>query len=237
VKILIVEDDLPVARQTAAALTEDGHDPTTVHSGEAALETVNKSSFDLIVLDVRLPGIDGFELLGRLREQHLASRVLLLTGRSAVEDRVTGLQLGADDYLPKPFAMRELVARVRALGRRYPEEPVICLRVGDVTLDLSTHDDYRNTQRIELSPRELMLLKVLMREPGRVFTRTELCERVWEHAHEYDTKLVEVFIGRLRKKLGEPPLIHTIRHVGYTIGRPEGKIPVRRGGTNLHRRG
>jgi len=236
VKILIVEDDLPVARQIAAALTEDGHDPKTVHSGEDALETVGKGSFDLIVLDVRLPGIDGFELLGRLREQHLASRVLLLTGRSAVEDRVTGLQLGADDYLPKPFAMRELVARVRALGRRYPEEPVICLRVGDVTLDLSTHDVYRNTQRIELSPRELMLLKVLMREPGRVFTRTELCERVWEHPHEYDTKLVEVFVGRLRKKLGEPPLVQTIRHVGYTIGRPEGKIPVRRG-TNLQRRG
>ena len=235
-KILIVEDDLPVARQIAAALTEDGHDPKTVHSGEDALETVGKGSFDLIVLDVRLPGIDGFELLGRLREQHLASRVLLLTGRSAVEDRVTGLQLGADDYLPKPFAMRELVARVRALGRRYPEEPVICLRVGDVTLDLSTHDVYRNTQRIELSPRELMLLKVLMREPGRVFTRTELCERVWEHAHEYDTKLVEVFVGRLRKKLGEPPLVQTIRHVGYTIGRPEGKIPVRRG-TNSQRRG
>ena len=235
-KILIVEDDLPVARQITAALTEDGHDPKTVHSGEDALETVGKGSFDLIVLDVRLPGIDGFELLGRLREQHLASRVLLLTGRSAVEDRVTGLQLGADDYLPKPFAMRELVARVRALGRRYPEEPVICLRVGDVTLDLSTHDVHRNTQRIELSPRELMLLKVLMREPGRVFTRTELCERVWEHAHEYDTKLVEVFIGRLRKNLGEPSLVHTIRHVGYTIGRPEGKIPVRRG-TNSQRRG
>ena len=234
-KILIVEDDLPVARQTAAALTEDGHDPTTVHSGEAALETVGKNSFDLIVLDVRLPGIDGFELLGRLREQHLASRVLLLTGRSAVEDRVTGLQLGADDYLPKPFAMRALVARVRALGRRYPEEPVICLRVGDVTLDLSTHDVHRNTQRIELSPRELMLLKVLMREPGRVFTRTELCERVWEHAHEYDTKLVEVFIGRLRKKLGEPPLIHTIRHVGYTIGRPESKTRARRGTSSQRR--
>jgi len=227
-RILIVEDEMPVARQIAAALTEDDHDPTVVHSGEAALEAVGKGPFDLIVLDVRLPGIDGFELLGRLREQHLASRVLLLTARSAVDDRVSGLQLGADDYLPKPFAMRELVARVRALGRRYPEEPVICLRVGDVTLDLSTHDVHRNTQRIELSPRELMLLKVLMREPGRVFTRTELCERVWEHAHEYDTKLVEVFIGRLRKKLGEPPLIHTIRHVGYTIGRPEGKIHVRR---------
>jgi DNA-binding response OmpR family regulator len=236
VRILIVEDDLPVARQIAAALTEDGHDPKTVHSGEAALEEVGKGPFDLVVLDVRLPGIDGFELLRRLRGQHLANRVLLLTGRSAVEDRVTGLQLGADDYLPKPFAMRELVARVRALGRRYPEDPVISLHVGDVTLDLSTHDVHRNAQRIELSPRELMLLKVLMREPGRVFTRTELCERVWEHAHEYDTKLVEVFIGRLRKKLGESPLIHTIRHVGYTIHGPEGKIPVRRG-TDSQRRG
>jgi len=236
VKILIVEDELPVARQIAAALTEDGHDLKAVHSGEAALEELSKGPFDLIVVDVGLPGINGFELLQRLREQHLASRVLLLTGRSAVEDRVTGLQLGADDYLPKPFAMRELVARVRALGRRYPEEPVISLRVGDVTVDLSTHDVHRNAQRIELSPRELMLLKVLMREPGRVFTRTELCERVWEHAHEYDTKLVEVFIGRLRKKLGEPPLIHTIRHVGYTIGRSEGKIPVRRRASS-HRRG
>jgi DNA-binding response OmpR family regulator len=235
-RILIVEDEMPVARQIAAALTEDDHDPTVVHSGEAALDEMSKRPFDLIVLDVRLPGIDGFELLRRLRNQHLASRVLLLTARSAVDDRVSGLQLGADDYLPKPFAMRELVARVRALGRRYPEEPVICLRVGDVTLDLSTHDVHRNTQRIELSPRELMLLKVLMREPGRVFTRTELCERVWEHAHEYDTKLVEVFIGRLRKKLGEPPLIHTIRHVGYAIRDPEVKLPVRRG-TNSQRRG
>ena len=170
-----------------------------------------------ILIDVRLPGIDGFELLRRPRTQHLASRVLLLTARSAVDDRVTGLQLGADDYLPKPFAMRELVARVRALGRRYPEEPVISLRISDLTLDLSTHDVHRGGNRVELSPRELMLLKALMREPSRVFTRTELCERVWEHPHEYDTKLVEVFIGRLRRKIGNPPLIQTIRHVGYTI--------------------
>jgi DNA-binding response OmpR family regulator len=106
---------------------------------------------------------------------------------------------------------------VNALGRRYPEEPVLNLRVGDLTLGLATHDVHRGARRIDLSPRELMLLKVLMREPGRVFTRTELCERVWEHAHEYDTKLVEVFIGRLRKKIGDPPLIHTVRHVGYMI--------------------
>jgi two-component system, OmpR family, response regulator len=134
-----------------------------------------------------------------------------------VKDRVIGFQLGADDYLPKPFAMRELVARVNALGRRYPEEPVLNLRVGDLTLDLVNHQVHRGSRRIELSARELMLLKVLMREPGRVFTRTELCERVWEHEHKYDTKLVEVFIGRLRKKIGEPPLIHTVRYVGYTI--------------------
>ena len=216
-RILIVEDELPVARQIASALTEAGHDPRRVHNGEAALEEATRGPFDLIVLDIRLPGIDGFEVLRRLRAQHLASRVLLLTARGAVDDRVTGLQLGADDYLPKPFAMQELVARVRALGRRYPEEPSMSLRVADLTLDLATHNAYRGTQRIELSPRELMLLKVLMREPGRVFTRTELCERVWEHAHEYDTKLVEVFIGRLRKKIGDPPLIHTVRHVGYTI--------------------
>jgi len=235
VRILIVEDEVPVARQIAAALTEDGHDPKVVHSGEAALDEANKTPFDLVVLDVGLPGIDGFELLRRLRMQHLASRVLLLTARSAVDDRVAGLQLGADDYLPKPFAMRELIARVRALGRRYPEEPVISLRVADLTLDLSTHDVHRGAQRIELSPRELMLLKVLMREPGRVFTRTELCERVWEHAHEYDTKLVEVFIGRLRKKLGEPPLIHTVRHVGYAIRGPEVTAPTPRRGTRQRR--
>src|SRR5436190_21948165 len=215
--ILVVDDDIRLARQISSALTEAGHDPVVIYDGEEALQAVAVNSFDLIVLDIGLPGMNGFEVLHRLRTRHVASRVLVLTARSEVKDRVTGLQLGADDYLPKPFAMQELVARVRALGRRYPEEPSMSLRVADLTLDLATHDAYRGTQRIELSPRELMLLKVLMREPGRVFTRTELCERVWEHAHEYDTKLVEVFIGRLRKKIGDPPLIQTVRHVGYTI--------------------
>jgi two-component system OmpR family response regulator/two-component system copper resistance phosphate regulon response regulator CusR len=140
-----------------------------------------------------------------------------LTARGEVKDRVTGLQLGADDYLAKPFAMQELLARVRALGRRYPEEPMVKLSVSDLSLDLVNHEVYRGTRRLDLSARELMLLKVLMREPGRVFTRTELCEQVWEHEYEYDTKLVEVFIGRLRKKIGDPPLIETVRYVGYTI--------------------
>jgi DNA-binding response OmpR family regulator len=216
-RILLVEDDVQLARQVASALTDAEHDPIVVHTGEGALDKAKKTAFDLIVLDIILPGIDGFDVLRHLRSQHVARRVLMLTARGAVDDRVTGLQLGADDYLPKPFSMRELVARVNALGRRYPEEPVLNLRVGDLTLDLGTHDVHRGAERIELSPREVMLLKVLMREPGRVFTRTELCERVWEHAHEYDTKLVEVFIGRLRKKIGDPPLVHTVRHVGYTI--------------------
>ena len=216
-RILVVEDDVPLARQIVSALTEAGHDPTVVHDGERALDKTKQKPFDLIVLDVMLPGIDGFGVLRHLRSEHMASRVLMLTARAEVKDRVTGLQLGADDYLPKPFAMRELVARVNALGRRYPEEPVLNLRVGDLALDLATHDVHRGAKRIELSPRELNLLKVLMREPGRIFTRTELCERVWEHPHEYDTKLVEVFIGRLRRKIGDPPLIHTVRHVGYTI--------------------
>ena len=215
--ILVVEDDAGLARRIASTLTEAGHDPIVVHDGEKALDKTKAAPFDLIVLDIILPGMDGFEVLRHLRAQHLASRVLMLTARGEVSDRVTGLQLGADDYLPKPFAMGELVARVNALGRRYPEEPTLNLRVGDLTLDLASHEVHRGARHIHLSARELMLLKVLMREPGRVFTRTELCERVWEHPHEYDTKLVEVFIGRLRRKISDPPLIHTVRHVGYTV--------------------
>jgi DNA-binding response OmpR family regulator len=215
--ILVVEDDTVLARRIASTLTEAGHDPIVVHDGEKALDKTKATPFDLIVLDIILPGMDGFEVLRHLRAQHLVSRVLMLTARGEVKDRVTGLQLGADDYLPKPFAMGELVARVNALGRRYPEEPTLKLRVGDLTLDLASHEVHRGARHIHLSARELMLLKVLMREPGRVFTRTELCERVWEHPHEYDTKLVEVFIGRLRRKISDPPLIQTVRHVGYTI--------------------
>ena len=216
-RVLVVEDEVRLARHIASALTEAGDDPVVIHDGEEALRQAVDAPFDLIVLDIGLPRIDGFEVLRRLRARHVLSRVLILTARGQVTDRVSGLQLGADDYLAKPFAMQELLARVRALGRRYPEEPAINLQVGDLSLHLVNHEARRGARRIELSARELTLLKVLMREPGRVFTRTELCERVWEHEHEYDTKLVEVFIGRLRKKVGEPQLIHTVRHVGYSI--------------------
>jgi len=216
-RILVVEDDVPLACRIGSALTAAGHVPIIVHDGEKALKVATETSFDLIVLDIILPGVDGFEVLRRLRSQHTTSRVLLQSVCVDVRDRVTGLDLGADDYLPKPFAMRELVARVNALGRRYPEEPLLKLHAGDLTLDLISHEVYRGWRRVQLSARELMLLKVFMREPGRVFNRTELCERVWEHAHEYSTKLVEVFIGRLRRKIGDPPLLHTVHDVGYTI--------------------
>ena len=217
-RILVVDDEARLARHVCSALTEAGHDPLIAHDGEIAIGKAQETPFDLIVLDVGLPGMDGFEVLKRLRALKIASRVLMLTARGEVTDRVTGLELGADDYLAKPFAMQELVARVRALSRRFSEEPAIELRVADLTLNVVDHSVHRGSRPIELSTRELTLLKVLMREPGRTFTRTELCERVWEREHEYDMKLVEVFVGRLRKKIGDPPLIHTIRHVGYSIG-------------------
>jgi DNA-binding response OmpR family regulator len=219
-RILVLDDEVRLARHVASALTGAGHDPVTIHDGEAAISEAARTPFDLLVLDVGLPGIDGFEVLRRLRAQHVSSRVIMLTARGELRDRVTGLELGADDYLAKPFAMQELLARVRALSRRFPEEPALVWRVADLTLHLADHDVRRGSRSIDLSSRELTLLKVLMREPGRVFTRTELCERVWERKHEYDMKLVEVFIGRLRKKIGTPPLIHTVRYVGYAIREP-----------------
>jgi DNA-binding response OmpR family regulator len=216
-RILIIDDEVRLTRHLTSALTEAGHDPVVVHDGAVALREMAMARFDLVVLDVGLPGLNGFDVLRQIRDRRISTRVLMLTAHGELNDRLTGLKLGADDYLAKPFAMQELVARVNALGRRYAEEPALTLRVGDLTLRLIDHETRRDLRRIDLSMRELTLLKVLMREPGRVFTRTELCERVWEREHDYDTKLVEVFIGRLRRKLGAPPLIHTIRHVGYTI--------------------
>jgi DNA-binding response OmpR family regulator len=219
-RILVVDDEVRLARHIMSALTQEGHDVTVVHEGEAGLEKAVAGDFELIVLDVGLPRLDGFEVLRRLRHGKISSRVLMLTARGEVNDRVAGLELGADDYLAKPFAMQELLARVRALSRRYKEEPALTLQIGNLVVNLADQSVHRGTSEIELSSRELTLLKVLMREPGRVFTRTELCERVWEREHEYDMKLVEVFVGRLRKKLGEPALIHTVRHIGYTIREP-----------------
>ncbi len=219
-RVLIVEDEPQLARHLATALEGAGHQPCIAHDGEEALTVALGGDFDLLVLDVNLPRLGGFEILKRVRAAHLTVRAIMLTARGEVEDRVRGLQLGADDYLAKPFAMAELLARIEALGRRFPAEPQKVLRVGDLSLDLETREALRGGRCIEFSAREFALLKLLMREPGRVFSRTELCERVWEREHEYDTKLVEVFIGRLRRKIDEEsdaPLIHTVRHAGYKI--------------------
>src|SRR5947208_2653976 len=160
-RILLVEDDLPLARRIIAALTEAGHAPVAVQDGEAAVDRALEASFDLMILDVGLPRMDGFEALRRIRSRHVPARALMLTARGEVKDRVTGLQLGADDYLPKPFAMPELIARVRALRRRYPEEPALSLRVGDLTFDLANHEVYRRSERIDLTKSRLMLSKML----------------------------------------------------------------------------
>ncbi|MBA3963328.1 MAG: response regulator transcription factor [Chthoniobacterales bacterium] len=166
--ILVVEDEVRLARHVSRALLAAGHDVTVMHDGETGLRDASAKPFDLVVLDVMLPGLDGFEVLRRLRKAHVDSRVLILTARGELNDRVNGLSLGADDYLAKPFAMQELTARVSALGRRYAEKAPIKLEVSDLSLDLTNNELHRGTRRIELSVRELTLLRVLMREPGRV---------------------------------------------------------------------
>ena len=219
-RVLVVEDEVKLAAHLARALEHDGHDANVVHDGKVGLLEARDGNYDLIVLDVELPRMNGFEVLKQLRAQGVKTRVLMLTARGETNDKITGLTSGADDYLTKPFAMRELLARVNAVGRRFVEPTGRTLRVGDLTLNLDDREACRGERRIELSERECALLKVLMREPGRVFSRPELCERVWQREHEYDTKLVEVFVGKLRKKIDEDsdaPLIQTVRHLGYTL--------------------
>lgn len=223
-RVLVIEDELPLARHIVSALVRHGHEAAARHDGEAGLQTALLDSHDLVVLDLNLPSLDGLEILARLRAARHPARVLILTARGEVGQRVLGLKAGADDYLAKPFAMEELVARVEALGRRAAVATApLLLQVGDLQLDLRQRRATRAGQPIALSPREFDVLQVLIQEPGRVFSRTELCERVWQREHEYDTRTVEIFIARLRKKIdaGQPvPLIHTLRAVGYTLRAP-----------------
>ena len=219
--ILLVEDEPQLAEQVSRALVRAGHEVRTAGDGPCALKEVTRSRWDLVVLDVNLPGFDGFELLSRIRTARIPVRVLMLTARSEVGDRVAGLKAGADDYLTKPFALEELLARVDVLGRRnVVPEPDIVYRVGDLCMDMGKRWVSRGDKRIELSPREFEVLQIFVREPGRTFSRDEICERIWEREHEYDTRTVEIFIMRLRKKLdrpGEESVIRTIRSVGYMI--------------------
>ncbi|HYD82779.1 MAG TPA: response regulator transcription factor [Opitutus sp.] len=223
-RILVIEDEAQLARHVVRALERRGHLAGMRHDGVDGLQSALADPPDLVVLDLNLPNLDGMTVLGRLREAKNPARVLILTARGEVEQRVRGLNAGADDYLAKPFSLDELVARVEALGRRGATPTAEdFLKVGDLQMDVQHRRVSRAARPIALSPREFDVLQVLMQEPGRVFSRTELCERVWQRDHEYDTRTVEIFIARLRKKVdtGFPvPLIHTIRSVGYTVKVP-----------------
>ncbi|HEX2854220.1 MAG TPA: response regulator transcription factor [Opitutaceae bacterium] len=222
--ILVIEDEAQLARHISRALTRHGHTASAEVDGAEGLAAALKQPPDLIVLDLGLPTLDGLSVLARLRQANSLARVLILTARGDVESRVKGLKAGADDYLPKPFSMDELIARIEALGRRGTAPTAAdLLQVGDLQMDVQHRRVVRAGQSVALSPREFDVLQVLMQEPGRVFSRTELCERVWQRDHEYDTRTVEIFIARLRKKIEAGfagPLIHTLRSVGYTIRPP-----------------
>jgi len=223
-RILVIEDERQLARHVVSALNRHGHDAVAQGNGAEGLRVALETRPDLIVLDLNLPDLDGLEILARLRAAQSPARVLILTARGDVEHRVRGLKAGADDYVSKPFSTEEVVARVEALGRRVAQAAATdFLTVADLHLDVRQRRANRAGAAIALSPREFELLHVLMRDPGRIFSRTELCELVWQRDHEYDTRTVEIFIARLRKKIDaatDRPLLHTVRAVGYTIREP-----------------
>ena len=220
-RILVVEDEQKIARLVQKGLKEFGFAVDVIGRGDEALEIILDNPFDAIVLDIMLPGRDGLSILRALRERANAIPVLILTARGEIREKVEGLDLGADDYLAKPFAIEELAARLRALIRRQTGENLVRYRIRDLTLDVASRIASRGNRRIDLTGREFSLLECLMRAPGRVFTRTQLCQHVWEYQFDAGTNLVEVYIQRLRRKVddNEPTkLIQTVRGAGYRIG-------------------
>jgi two-component system, OmpR family, response regulator len=220
-RILVVEDERKIALFVQAGLKECGFVVDMVHRGDEALEIILDNHFDAVVLDIMLPGRDGLSILRVLRQKSNAVPVLILTARGAISEKVEGLDLGADDYLAKPFSIDELAARLRALIRRKSGENLVRYRVKDLILDVATRVGQRGARRIDLTTREFALLECLMRAPGRVFSRTQLCQQVWEYHFDPESNLVDVYIQRLRRKIddGEPgKLIQTVRGAGYRIG-------------------
>jgi DNA-binding response OmpR family regulator len=220
--LLLVEDERRLAQLVRRVLEEEGHTVDTAHDGEEGLAMALEGSHDVIVLDVLLPEIDGIEVCQSLRRNKVDTPVLLLTALDSVQDRVRGLDAGADDYLPKPFAFQELLARLRALGRRKVQgrEPSE-LQVDDLTLDIQRRRAQRAGRVIELSPKEFSLLEFLMRNPGRVVTRTQILDHLWGYDASYESNLVDVYVAYLRRKVDRGQarsLIRTVRGVGYALG-------------------
>jgi two-component system, OmpR family, response regulator len=219
-RILVVEDEKKIAGFIQRGLKECGFVVDVVHRGDEALEIILDNHFDVVILDIMLPGRDGLSVLRILRQRANAVPVLILTARGEISEKVEGLDLGADDYLAKPFSIDELTARVRALTRRNSGENLVRYRVQDLTLDLATRVARRGARRIDLTTREFSLLECLMRAPGRVFTRTQLCQHVWEYHFDPESNLVDVYIKRLRRKIDDgetTKLIQTVRGAGYRI--------------------
>jgi two-component system response regulator MprA len=215
--ILVVDDDAPIRRMLARTLAAEGYAVETSADGGSALAAVEQAVPDAVVLDVAMPDLDGLAVCRRLRAKGLAVPILLLTARDAIEDRVAGLDAGADDYLVKPFAAEELLARVRALLRR-GREPVEVLAFGDVTLAVEDGRASRGGRALALSARELGLLELLLRNPRRVVSRELALERVWGGAGAATLNAVDRTVSNLRRKLGEPPLIATVRGTGFVLG-------------------
>jgi DNA-binding response OmpR family regulator len=221
-RVLVVEDDRPVASFVKKGLESEQYAVDVAWDGEEALSLVGEASFDLVILDLVLPKLDGLEVLKQIRTQKPSLPVLVLSGRARVEDRVRGLDLGADDYLTKPFAFSELSARVRALLRRSPNMIGIVLRLEDLELDRAERVVRRAGRRIDLTPREFALLEYLMRNAGHCVTRAMIIEHVWNFSFDTMTNVVDVYINYLRKKIDqgwEDKLIHTVRSVGYQMGK------------------
>jgi DNA-binding response OmpR family regulator len=219
-KLLVIEDEEKIANLLEKGFRDQGHEVDLSFDGDEGLAQATANSYDAILIDVMLPGRDGLSVLKALRERHVTAPVLILTARGAVSERVEGLNLGADDYLAKPFSVDEVVARVRALVRRLTGETISLYKVGDLQMDLMKREVRRGDRRIELTAREFRLLEHLMRSPGQVVTRTQLIERVWEYHFDPGTNLVDVYIQRLRRKVDdgdEARLIQTVRGVGYCI--------------------
>jgi len=220
VRILIIEDEPKVAAYMRKGLVEQGFTVDVVDNGLAGLHQATTNTYDLLVVDVTLPSLDGWSIVERVRDASLSTPVLFVTARDAVEDRVRGLELGGDDYLVKPFAFSEFLARVRALLRRGTAQPLENVQVGDLTVNLLRRRAERKGRRLDLSPQEFVLLSVLVRRAGEVMSRTLLAEQVWDMNFDSDTNVVDVAIRRLRRKVDAPfrsPLIHTVRGVGYVL--------------------